>query len=147
MVVAKIKQYGETQQVMGPYSHLSIRPTFTLHGFSTPSYHSFPTYANRPFDAQFHLQYLLPHPTTTSKQNFELFHGPPTSTSLLGVTRPSMCSYGTRAWKVLDGTEEEPDIGAIQRSRDVHEYYHTRADKAILGVCNPRGITNPRGCG
>lgn len=62
---------------------------------------------------------------------------------------------GTKGWRIVNGDEEEPEVGITQRSRDVYKNYQDRADKAlsliygsvthaiqasIVGISNPRDM-------
>ena len=60
---------------------------------------------------------------------------------------------GTKGWRIVNGDEEEPEVGITQRSRDAHENYQDRADKALSLIygsvsqaiqASIAGFTNPR---
>ena len=38
---------------------------------------------------------------------------------------------GIKGWRIANGEEEEPEVGLTQRSRDAHENFQDRADKAL----------------
>lgn len=63
---------------------------------------------------------------------------------------------GCKAWRIVKGEEEEPEVGNTVRSREIDEKYLTRADKAlstIYGSVSPAlqgsiaGFATPRESG